>query len=69
MENENKQANNIIGYVPDIKFTVLLRKSLYRKLTFLYKNWNYFTSVEVNNGIYLLNCNYKLLNEKNSLTF
>ena len=69
MENENKQANNIIGYVPDIKFTVLLRKSLYRKLTFLYKNWNYFTSVEVNKGIYLLNCNYKLLNEKNSLTF
>ena len=28
--------HNIIGYVPDIQFKVLLRESLYENLTFLY---------------------------------
>ena len=49
---------NIIGYVPDIwfkAFKVLLRKLLYENLTFLYYNWNKFTSVGVSKEIYLLN--------------
>ena len=39
---------NIKGYVPDIQLKILLWKLLYGNLTFLYSNWNYFTSVGVN---------------------
>ena len=47
-EKRELKGYNIIGYVPDILFKILLRKLLYGNLTFLYQNWNYFTLVGVN---------------------
>ena len=52
------KGHNIIGYVPDFSFKVLLRKLLYGNLKFLYQNWNYLKSMGVNTGVYLVNYNH-----------